>query len=106
MEVVISALTIIEAAHRGTDKARLAWILSGARIVHIDAAVAEAALRQRRPVVMLTSEPTRRSRTPGTTKGPTANGRALRQPLLTYLPCSGPYHWRACPVTAATHSKS
>ncbi|MGW1720379.1 DNA-binding protein [Streptomyces sp. NPDC002156] len=80
MEVVISALTIIEAAHRRTDKARLAWILSGVRIVHIgdeeakaasamlinagldghkyaiDAAVAEAALRQRRPVVMLTSD--------------------------------------------------
>ncbi len=28
------------------------------------------------------------------------------QPQLTYLPCSGPYHWRACPVTAAMHSKS
>ena len=80
MEVVISALTIIEAVHRQTDKARLAWILSGVRIVHIgdeeakaasallidaglhghkyavDAAVAEAALRQRRPVVMLTSD--------------------------------------------------
>ncbi|MEE1837520.1 DNA-binding protein [Streptomyces sp. SP17KL33] len=80
MEVVISALTIIEAVHRRTDKARLAWVLSGMRIVHIgdeeakaasvmlidaglhghtyaiDAAVAEAALRQRRPVVMLTSD--------------------------------------------------
>ncbi|MDX3230073.1 DNA-binding protein [Streptomyces sp. ME19-01-6] len=80
MEVVISALTIIEAAHRRTDKARLAWILSGMRIVHIgdeeaktasamlinaglhghkyaiDAAVAEMALRQRRPVVVLTSD--------------------------------------------------
>jgi hypothetical protein len=80
MEVVISALTIIEAAHRRTDKARLAWILSGVRIVHIgdeeakaasamlvnaglhghkyaiDAAVAEMALRQRRPVVLLTSD--------------------------------------------------
>ncbi|MDQ0933867.1 DNA-binding protein [Streptomyces turgidiscabies] len=80
MEVVISALTIIEAVHRGTDKARLAWVLSGVRIVHIDdeeakaasamlinaglhghkyaidAAVAEAALRQRRPIVMLTSD--------------------------------------------------
>ncbi|MEE1762968.1 DNA-binding protein [Streptomyces sp. SP18BB07] len=80
MEVVISALTIIEAVHRRTDKARLAWVLSGMRIVPIgdeeakaasvmlidaglhghtyaiDAAVAEAALRQRRPVVMLTSD--------------------------------------------------
>jgi hypothetical protein len=80
MEVVISALTIIEAAHRRTDKARLAWILSGMRIVHIgdeeakaasamlinaglhghkyaiDAVVAEMALRQRRPVVLLTSD--------------------------------------------------
>ncbi|MEU2597016.1 hypothetical protein [Streptomyces hirsutus] len=80
MEVAISALTIIEAAHRRTDKARLAWVLSGVRIVPIgdeeakaasailigtglhghkyaiDAAVAEMALRQRRPVVMLTSD--------------------------------------------------
>jgi hypothetical protein len=80
MEVVISALTIIEAVHRRTEKARLAWVLSGVRIVHIgdeeakaasvmlinaglhghqyaiDAAVAEMALRQRRPVVMLTSD--------------------------------------------------
>ena len=80
MEVVISALTIIEAAHSRTDKARLAWVLSGLCIVHIgdeeakaasgllisaglhghkyaiDAAVAEMALRQQRPVVMLTSD--------------------------------------------------
>ncbi|MEU3218186.1 DNA-binding protein [Streptomyces sp. NPDC006971] len=80
MEVVITALTIIEAVHRRTDKARLAWVLSGVRIVHIgdeeakaasamlinagprghkyaiDAAVAEMALRQRRPVVILTSD--------------------------------------------------
>jgi hypothetical protein len=80
MEVVISALTIIEAAHRRTDQARLAWVLSGMRIAHIgdeeakaasamlinaglhghkyalDAAVAEMALRQRRPVVLLTSD--------------------------------------------------
>ncbi|MDB1086450.1 DNA-binding protein [Streptomyces sp. ACA25] len=80
MDVVISALTIIEAVHRRTDKARLAWVLSGVRIMHlgddeakaasamlinaglhghqypIDAAVAEMALRQRRPVVMLTSD--------------------------------------------------
>lgn len=74
------ALTIIEAVNRRTDKTRLAWVLSGGRIVHIgdeeakaasamlinaglhghkyaiDAAVAEAALCQRRPVVMLTSD--------------------------------------------------
>lgn len=80
MEVIISALTIIETVHRRTDKARLAWLLSGMRIVPIgdedakaasvmlinaglhghkyaiDAAVAEMALRQRRPVVMLTSD--------------------------------------------------
>lgn len=80
MEVVISALTIIEATHRRTDKARLAWLLSGTRIVHvgdeearaasallldtglhghkyaIDAVVAETALRQQRPVVLLTSD--------------------------------------------------
>ncbi|SFX90781.1 DNA-binding protein [Streptomyces atratus] len=80
MEVVISALTIIEAVHARTNKARLAWVLSGLRTVPvgdeeakaasallmaaglhghkyaIDAAVAEAALRQQRPVVMLTSD--------------------------------------------------
>ncbi|MGW0602951.1 DNA-binding protein [Streptomyces sp. NPDC002640] len=80
MEVAVSALTIIEAVHRRTEKARLAWVLSGVRIVPvgdeeakaasamlisaglhghkyaIDAAVAEMALRQRRPVVMLTSD--------------------------------------------------
>ncbi|MFI6011348.1 DNA-binding protein [Streptomyces sp. NPDC051243] len=80
MEVVISALALIEAVHRKTDSKRLAWVLSGLRIapvgdeeaksastmlinagLHgheyaIDAAVAEMALRQRRPVVMLTSD--------------------------------------------------
>lgn len=80
MEVVISALTLIEAVHRKTDRARLGWVLSGLRIVPIgdeeakaasamlidaglhghkyaiDAVVAEMALRQRRPVVMLTSD--------------------------------------------------
>jgi hypothetical protein len=80
VEVVVSALTIIEATHRRSDKARLAWLLSGMRIVHlaeeeakaasallldvglhghkyaIDAVVAEMALRQQRPVVMLTSD--------------------------------------------------
>lgn len=80
MEVVISALTITEAAHGRTDQARLRWLLSGLRIVHvgdeearaasalligaglhghkyaIDAVVAELALRQQRPVVLLTSD--------------------------------------------------
>ena len=80
MEVVISALTIIEATHLRTDRARLAWVLSGVRIVHIgdeeakaasalllstglhghkyaiDAVVAEMALRQQRPVAVLTSD--------------------------------------------------
>lgn len=69
-----------EAAHGRTDKARLAWVLSGVWIVHIgdeeakaasamlinaglhghkyaiEAAVAETAQRQCRPVVMLTSD--------------------------------------------------
>ncbi|WP_245746336.1 DNA-binding protein [Nocardia altamirensis] len=80
MEVVISALTIIEATHRKTDRARLAWLLSALRIeqvdetsakaasallleagLHghkyaIDAVVAEMALRQHIPVLMLTSD--------------------------------------------------
>ncbi|MDX3669095.1 PIN domain-containing protein [Streptomyces europaeiscabiei] len=80
MEVVISAPTIIEAVHRRTDRARLARVLSGMRIVPvgdedakaasamlisaglhghkyaIDAAVAEMTLRQHRPVAMLTSD--------------------------------------------------
>lgn len=80
MDVAISALTIIEATHRKTDRARLAWVLSGLRIVPvgdeeakaasallldaglhghkyaIDAVVAEAALRQQRPVAVLTSD--------------------------------------------------
>ncbi|MGW6745814.1 DNA-binding protein [Streptomyces sp. NPDC055025] len=80
MEVVICALTIIEAVHARTNKARLSRLLSGLRAIPvgdeeakvasallmgvglhghkyaIDAAVAEAALRQRRPVVMLTSD--------------------------------------------------
>src|SRR5690625_3551823 len=80
MEVVICALTIIEAVHARTNKARLNWVLSGLRAVPvgdeeakaasallmgaelhahkyaIDAAVAEGALRQQRPVLMLTSD--------------------------------------------------
>lgn len=81
MEVVISALTIIEATHRKTDTARLTWLLSilrvepvdeaGARAASglllknglhghkyaIDAAVAEMATRQPQPVVLMTSDP-------------------------------------------------
>ncbi|MEU4313539.1 DNA-binding protein [Nocardia sp. NPDC024068] len=80
MEVAVSALTIIEATHRKTDRARLSWLLSGIRIEHvdemtakaasallidtglhghkyaIDAVVAEMAARQPAPVVMLTSD--------------------------------------------------
>ncbi|WP_328842138.1 hypothetical protein [Streptomyces europaeiscabiei] len=79
MEVVISALTIIEAVHARTNMSCLNRVLSGLRVVPmgdeearaaskllmdaglrghtyaIDAAVAEAALRQHRPVVMLTA---------------------------------------------------
>ncbi|GAA4593145.1 putative nucleic acid-binding protein [Actinoplanes octamycinicus] len=80
MEAVISALTIIEAVHARTHRARLSWVLSGLRVIPvgeeearsasrllmdaglhghkyaIDAVVAEAALRQHRPVVMVTSD--------------------------------------------------
>ncbi|WP_435614144.1 DNA-binding protein [Streptomyces coelicoflavus] len=80
MEVAICSLTIIEAVHARTNKARLSWLLSGLRVIPvgdeeakaasallmgaglhghkyaIDAAVAEAALRQQRPVAMLTSD--------------------------------------------------
>ncbi|MEO3755899.1 DNA-binding protein [Streptomyces sp. B6B3] len=80
MEVVICALTIIEAVHARTNRASLSWLLSGLRVIPvgdeeakaasallvgagphghkyaIDAAVAESALRQQRPVVMLTSD--------------------------------------------------
>lgn len=80
MEVVISALAIIEVVHARTNTSRLSCVLSGLRVVAvgdeearaaskllmeaglhghkyaIDAAVAEAALRQHRPVVMLTSD--------------------------------------------------
>lgn len=80
MEIVINALTIVEATHRRSDQARLAWLLSGLRIspvgdkeakaasallvnagLHghkyaIDAIVAEMAMRQRRPVILLTSD--------------------------------------------------
>ncbi|MBF6349026.1 DNA-binding protein [Nocardia flavorosea] len=80
MEVVVSALTIIEATHRKTNRTRLNWLLSGIRIEHvdetaaraasailldtglhghkyaIDAVVAEMVLRQPAPVVVLTSD--------------------------------------------------
>jgi predicted nucleic acid-binding protein len=80
LDVAICALTIIEAVHARTPKARLSWLLSAIRVVPvgdeeakaasallmaaglhghkyaIDAAVAQTALRQRRPVVMLTSD--------------------------------------------------
>lgn len=80
MEVVICALTLIEAVHVRTNKARLNRLLSGLRVIPvgdeeakaasallmgaglqgrkyaIDAAVAETSLRQQRPVVMLTSD--------------------------------------------------
>ncbi|MGW2263312.1 DNA-binding protein [Streptomyces koyangensis] len=80
MEVVICALTIIEAVHARTNRSRLAWVLSGLRVapvgdeeakaasallmrtgLHghkyaIDAAVAELAMRQQRPVTLLTSD--------------------------------------------------
>ncbi|MFJ7066421.1 PIN domain-containing protein [Streptomyces sp. NPDC101115] len=80
MDVVVCALTVIEAVHARTDRARVAWLLSGLRVVPageeeakaaselligaslhghkyaIDAAVAAIALRQQRPVAMLTSD--------------------------------------------------
>lgn len=80
VEAVICSLTIIEAVHARTNKARLDWLLSGLRVIPVgdeeakaasallvgaglhghkcavDAAVAEAALRQQRPGVMLTSD--------------------------------------------------
>jgi predicted nucleic acid-binding protein len=80
MDVVVSALTVIEAVHERTDRRRVDWLLSTLRIepvgevearaastllreakLHghkyaIDAVVAEMALRQQRPVVMLTSD--------------------------------------------------
>ncbi|MGR3936964.1 DNA-binding protein [Streptomyces sp. BRA346] len=80
MEAVVCALTVIEAVHARIDKARLGWVLSGLRVFPvgeeeakaasvllmeaglrghkyaIDAAVAATALKQRHPVVMLTSD--------------------------------------------------
>ncbi len=79
-DLVISANTIIEVTHAGTDVARLNWLLSrikvepvteqtakaAAKLVAeaglrghkyaVDATVAEAALRQRGPVAILTSD--------------------------------------------------
>ncbi|WP_343997601.1 PIN domain-containing protein [Streptomyces thermocarboxydovorans] len=80
MEVVISALSLVEAIHTRTNTSRLNWLLSGLRVVPVgeeeakaackllreaglhghkyavDAVVAEAALRQHRPVIMVTSD--------------------------------------------------
>jgi predicted nucleic acid-binding protein len=80
MEAVVCALTVIEAVHARIDKARLGWVLSGLRVLPvgeeeakaasallmgaglhghkyaIDAAVAATALKQRHPVVVLTSD--------------------------------------------------
>ncbi|MEU0490831.1 DNA-binding protein [Nocardiopsis sp. NPDC006139] len=80
MEVVFCALTIIETVHARTNEARPNRVLSGLRTVPVgdeeakavsallmraglhgrkyavDAAVAETALRQHRPVVMLASD--------------------------------------------------
>lgn len=79
-DVVVSANTIIEVTHAGTNMARLSWLLSRTKVepvteegarkaarllrdagLHghkyaIDATVAEAALRQPGPVAMLTSD--------------------------------------------------
>jgi hypothetical protein len=80
-EVTASAMTILEATQRSTKRARLDWVLSMVRVepvtkasaraaaarligrnLHghahaIDAAVAEMASRQPRPVAVLTSDP-------------------------------------------------
>jgi predicted nucleic acid-binding protein len=79
-DIVISANTIIEVTHAGTNQPRLAWLLSRTKVepvtrqsataaakllkdagLHghkyaIDATVAEAALRQPHPVAILTSD--------------------------------------------------
>jgi predicted nucleic acid-binding protein len=81
MEVVINALTIVEATHRRTGKTRLNWLLSGLRIspvgdkeakaasdlllnagLHghkyaIDAMLSATALAAPGPVTVLTSDP-------------------------------------------------
>ncbi|MFE3255271.1 DNA-binding protein [Nocardia sp. NPDC059091] len=81
MEIVISALTIIEATYRKTDRSRLSWVLSIIRVEAVDdacahaaselllaaglhghkyasdAAVAEMAMRQPPPVIVMTSDP-------------------------------------------------
>jgi predicted nucleic acid-binding protein len=43
MEVVISALTIIEVVHVRTNKSRLNWVLSGLRVVPVGDEEARAA---------------------------------------------------------------
>jgi predicted nucleic acid-binding protein len=79
-DIVVSANTIIEVSHPGVNVSRLNWVLSQVKVepvtaqaakvsatllkeakLHghkyaIDATVAEAALRQPRPVAMLTSD--------------------------------------------------
>lgn len=79
-DIVVSANTIIEVSHPGVNISRLSWVLSRVKVepvtaqaakaaakllkeakLHghkhaIDATVAEAALRQPRPVAMLTSD--------------------------------------------------
>lgn len=80
-DIVMSAMTVIEASHGKTDGRRLDWLLSRARVVPvtaasaraagrrlveagvhghshaIDAVVAELASRQPKPVAVLTSDP-------------------------------------------------
>ncbi|GAA2660564.1 hypothetical protein GCM10009864_29630 [Streptomyces lunalinharesii] len=43
MEVAISALTVIEAAHARANKSRLNWVLSGLRVVPVGDEEARAA---------------------------------------------------------------
>src|SRR4051812_815199 len=43
MEAVVCALTVIEAVHARTDKARLSWVLSGLRVLPLGEEEAKAA---------------------------------------------------------------
>lgn len=47
MEAVINALTVIEAVHARTHKARLNWALSGLRVIPVGEEEARAAWRKR-----------------------------------------------------------
>jgi hypothetical protein len=69
MEVVISALTIIEAAHRRTDKARLAWVLSGVRIVPVGDEEAKAA-----SALLINATPSGDRRVPDAHQGDSGRG--------------------------------